>query len=648
MPVIFQSAFLQALGYAIANSLWQMALLWLIYILGAAVLKPRASRKYIFAVVLQSIGFLWFIITFHFYYGAYNRLLPLDLDTGNTGQITTLIPPGTGIKAAIVDLMIKAETLLPYLSTAYLILMIFLCIRWVMGYRYTQLIRKDGLVKIPVEWRLFVQDTARHLGITREVSIYLSEKIASPLTIGFLKPLILVPVASINHLSMAQLEAILLHELAHIKRYDYLVNIILSVTEIGLFFNPFTRLLSKHIRKERENSCDDWVLQFKYSAATYAEALLRMAQLQATPAFAMAASGNHENELLSRVKRMIGKSENKFNYKKQLLSLVVVTGILSSIAWLNPEKTVSRDTIVPATITDSTVQPFKEVQPVAIEPMAVKVTNPLFNPAFFLSASLRKEVASNLKKASEEIKASLNSQEVKDAIQQVPVILQDTYQKLHAEKLMNLSDLKQEMAKMEKAEQEMQQAYKVLDTASMPSYVRKPFKDGFEQDMKKMQQGLKEAKLAISKEVKNVLVSKIDQEKISREIETAIKTIGSLGLDKLVSDQLSLYKLIEVIEKIDQKAKMEAPAPPAKPAKVNDKDKKQEIEQEEVIVDNALPIPITEWKTQPVSIKDKLKGYEQGFLMNLLRLQQLHLEILFPIERAMKQPRPDTTTKTFL
>lgn len=293
MLPVFQSIFLQSLGYAIANSLWQMAILWLLYLLITSLAKPRASVKYSLAVILQSIGFIWFIITLFFYYSAYQQWTPI-VDGTASGTITTVVPPGTGFRSTILKLMIWAEQVLPYLSAAYLILMIFLSVKWIIGYRYTLQIRKDGLVKMPANWRVFVQDTALQLGITREVRIFLSEKIASPLTIGFLKPLILVPVASINHLTVAQLEAILLHELAHIKRYDYLVNILLSVAEISLFFNPFTRLFSAHIRKERENSCDDWVLQFQYSASTYAEALLRMAQLQAAPALVMAAAGSHQ------------------------------------------------------------------------------------------------------------------------------------------------------------------------------------------------------------------------------------------------------------------------------------------------------------------------------------------------------------------
>lgn len=580
MPAVFQSVFLQALGYAIANSLWQMAFLWLLYILFTTLFKPKASVKYTLAAILQSMGFIWFIVTLFFYYSAYHQLSPVTSSI-STGTITTVVPPGSGLKSTILKLMIFAEQLLPYLSAAYLILMVFLSIRWINGYRYTLQIRKEGLVKMPGNWRVFVEDTARQLGISREVSIYLSEKIASPLTIGFLKPLILVPVASINHLSVAQLEAILLHELAHIKRYDYLINILLSVAEISLFFNPFTLLFAKHIRKERENSCDDWVLQFQYSASTYAEALLRMAQLQAKPILAMAAAGSNQNELLNRVKRMIGSHESQFNYKKQLLSFLLVTGIFSSVAWFNPEQPPATEKVK---VQDSSITYTKEVQPVAIEPMAVKVTNPLFNPAFFLSKTLKEEMTDNLKQASAEIEASLNSQEVRDAIQQIPATLQDAFQKINTEKNIGLVEWKDELVKIEKAEQEMKQAYKTLDTNAMPGYVRKPFKEAFERDMKKMEKDLQEAKLAIAHEFKSVLLNKAEQEKISKEMEMALKAVEQLNLQQIIPGSLqSLEKMIESFEKFDKEFKSIRPPTPEKPSyKKSVPDLKEKLKEKEV------------------------------------------------------------------
>jgi bla regulator protein blaR1 len=619
MLPVFQSVFLQSLGYAIANSLWQTAILWLFYLLITSVLKPRASVKYTLAVILQSIGFIWFIITLFFYYSAYNQLVPVTAGTA-AGTITTIVPPGTGFRSSILKLMIWAEQLLPYLSAAYLILMIFLSVKWIIGYRYTLQIRKEGLAKMPANWRVFVQDTARQLGITREVRIFLSEKIASPLTIGFLKPLILVPVASINHLTIAQLEAILLHELAHIKRYDYLINILLSVAEISLFFNPFTRLFSSHIRKERENSCDDWVLQFQYSASTYAEALLRMAQLQATPAFAMAAAGSHQHELLNRVKRMIGANENRFTYKKQLLSFLLVTGILSSVAWFHPEQSKNNGIAVQKNTADSTALRLKEVQPVAIEPMAVKVTNPLFNPAFFLSNTLKKEMSENLEQASREIEASLNSKEVREAIQQIPATLQGAFQKIQTEKNLELSDWKEELIKIEKAEQEMKQAYKTLDTSGMPVYVRKPFKEEFEKDMQRMEKDLQEAKLTIAKEMKATLLNKTEQEKISKEVEMAMKAVEELNLQQIIPSSLeSLEKMIETFEKLDKKIKPVSPPAPDKPKfkkpvveeKIKEKERKEGVlikEPAEIlaVLDrlNALELQ-NEWITYPAAFSDQ-------------------------------------------
>lgn len=582
MTTVFQSAFLQALGYSIANSLWQMAILWLLYALITAVLKPAASRKYTLAVVLQSIGFIWFIVTLNFYYGQYSQLLAVQSAPTN-GQIQTLIPQGEGIRSMIISWMIRGEQLLPYLSVAYLILMIVLCIKWIMGYRYTQMIRQEGLVKIPVDWKLFVKNTAQQLGITREVSIYLSEKIGSPLTIGFLKPLILVPVASINHLTVAQLEAVILHEMAHIKRYDYLVNILLSVAEISLFFNPFTQLLAKHIRKERENSCDDWVLQFQYSATTYAEALLRIAQLQTAPALAMQAAGTHQNELLTRVKRMIGNNDNGFNYRRQLLAFFLVTGILSSIAWLNPEHRSANEQKEQLQITKT--DSIATIQPVAVEPMAVKVTNPLFNPAFFLSGTLKEEMESNLKKAAAEIKASFNSKEVKEAMQQVPNAINEAYKSINDGLIVDQVEWKKDLADMEKAQKDMQASLRSIDTIALPDYLRKPVREELELSIKNMEKDISDAKAELSKKLKIDLPSKVEQEKLGKELEKVLKEVENMDFENILTNTIQLKELFESLEKIDQKIKITTPVKP------KEKTEKKLTRKEDIISKISADIP---------------------------------------------------------
>jgi beta-lactamase regulating signal transducer with metallopeptidase domain len=147
--------------------------------------------------------------------------------------------------------MATLRSLAPYFSCAYLVVMLLLSIRLANGFNEVKQLRTIGLSKASVDWRLFVKEHAAILGIKKPVLLFISSVAASPLTIGFWKPFILIPLASINQLSPQQLEAVLLHELAHIRRNDYLLNIILQLAEISLFFNPFMRLLLKQARLER-------------------------------------------------------------------------------------------------------------------------------------------------------------------------------------------------------------------------------------------------------------------------------------------------------------------------------------------------------------------------------------------------------------
>ncbi|HEX6915597.1 MAG TPA: M56 family metallopeptidase, partial [Chitinophagaceae bacterium] len=382
MPSLSQSPVLQALGYAIANSLWQMALVWIVFVLLNSVFKFKSEIKFRIAVAAQVIGFAWFIVTLQFYYRQCSQAVELaESIVYPSGEQPYILSSSEG---SLLSWFIQAEQLLPYLSVAYLLLLAFLVIRWFRAYRYTQLVRLNGLHKIHVEWKLFVTKVAGQLGIKPKVRIFLSEIVKSPVTIGFLKPVILIPIASINHLTPEQMEAVILHELAHIKRHDYLLNIVLSIIELGLFFNPFTRLITKSISKERENSCDDWVLQYQYNPSMYAQALLQIAVLQHQPSMAMYAAKS-KSELVSRVQRMVHQKDSRFNYRHQLVALLMMTGILASLAWFDP-----------ATVRKTRTKPAGEAQAIMLEPLAARIDNPLFNPVFFLNKPLQEEAKKTL------------------------------------------------------------------------------------------------------------------------------------------------------------------------------------------------------------------------------------------------------------
>jgi bla regulator protein BlaR1 len=534
MQTLFQSSFLQALGFAIANSLWQTALVWLVFMCVNGLSLP-AAVKYRFAVAAQLTSFIWFIITLQFYYTQYSHAWQQAAFVPAAQSIEPLAPVGSGLSSQLIQWMVKGEQLLPFVSVAYLLLMVFLCIRWFLGYRHTQFIRNHGLQKIPVDWRLFVRRIAEQLGIKKEIRIYLSEAITTPMTIGFLKPIILVPVASINHLSTEQLEAVLLHELAHIKRYDYVVNMVLSVVEISLFFNPFTQLLSKSIRKERENSCDDWVLQFQYNATEYAEALLRIAYLQSAPVFAMAAAGK-KNDLLVRVKRMIEKKENRFNYRKQLLAFVIVTGMLSSIAWLNPVNSPHKET---ASLQKETPAQ-KSRQRVTVEPMAMKVDNPLFNPVFFLSEPLKSELKKNMEVAHEEMIAMHQSMpDTKELAASIPPMVADAMEKASFELKEKELDWDKAFGKIDFAKWHLENGFK-FDTASWPRNFRFPVKEEFEKSIKNAQKGFEKAKLEMNKALKSNTAIHFERQKIEKDIQAAMNDLKKMDLEKLVNSALDM------------------------------------------------------------------------------------------------------------
>lgn len=292
-----QTSFLQALGWAVFNSLWQMALLWVIYQLVTGLFRfARSSAKSTLAALLLSSGFAWFIYTFF-------SVLDNPAASGSISSVFTN-PGNTGITAWL-------QKALPVASVVYLALLLIPVSNFIRNYRYVKVIRQYGLTKIDVQWRVFVQKVAAQMGIRKPVHVWVSEFITSPVTIGFLKPVILVPMAAVNHLSVQQMESVLLHEISHIRRHDYLINLIINIIRTVLYFNPFVKAFVQIVEKEREKSCDEMVLQFQYDSHEYAAALLTLEKVnrQDHP-FALAAAGR-KHDLLHRIELIMGVQKKK-------------------------------------------------------------------------------------------------------------------------------------------------------------------------------------------------------------------------------------------------------------------------------------------------------------------------------------------------
>lgn len=329
MNLLYQSAFLKALGWALLNSLWQMSLLWLVYLALTMGGKKLLSRqRHAIALLSLTGGSLWFLAT-----------LAINLYKAASGpQVITITmenDPAISLWPGVISQWF--EPALPFLSVAYLLAAAFLFIRFYFQYRHTQRLFTTGLQKADPEWRIFLQQAVQHMGIKKKVQIWLSSVVDTPVTLGVFKPVILLPVAAVNHLSLKQAEAIILHELNHIRRNDYLVNLLIACVDVILFFNPFARLLTSIIRKERENCCDDMVLQFCYEPATYARALLSLEQNRInTNALALAATGKDKHFLLNRVKRILGNEQVSNPFSQKLVAYLLSTLLIAFIGWYSP------------------------------------------------------------------------------------------------------------------------------------------------------------------------------------------------------------------------------------------------------------------------------------------------------------------------
>jgi beta-lactamase regulating signal transducer with metallopeptidase domain len=335
MNLLAQSAFLKALGWALLHSLWQMGALWLIYTILTADGKRFSSRqRYNMALLLVSTGTILFLSTLAIEFYELSDPIMLYAAAGSTST------PGF-----FEQLALRLEPALPLLSVIYLVVIALLFVRFFRQYYFSHKLIRSGIHKADPDLRMFLEDMVQRFGINKKIRIGLSELVNTPLTLGFWKPVILLPVAAVNHLSIKQTEAIILHELNHIKQNDYLVNLLIACLDIVLFFNPFSRMMSTILVKERENSCDDLVLQFRYPACEYAKALLLLEQTRATasPILAMRATGDNKKLLLNRVQRILYGTSNARSVNYRMVAFVLSAFLIAFTGFYNPAKVITRE-----------------------------------------------------------------------------------------------------------------------------------------------------------------------------------------------------------------------------------------------------------------------------------------------------------------
>ncbi|MEM8889041.1 MAG: M56 family metallopeptidase [Bacteroidota bacterium] len=333
MNYFSEYAWMQTLGWTLLHSFWQIGLIALSWAILRPFLKSSSSEKRYLALMGAILtAFLCAVLTFW-------QLLPRQAEISimrvSTVELSEL--PSSQQTPVILSEVASEKSwtqffnqIAPYLSVLWIIGAVIMGIRFSGGIFYIQKLRYKGLHMVDESWQIKARNLANKLRIKQNWQLKESERVSQPLTIGHFKPLILVPLGMLSSLSPDQIEAILLHELAHIKRSDFLFNMIQSLIEILFFYHPAIWWLSKEIRQEREMCCDDLAVEAMGDAFTYAETLTLLQSYRHSPQqfLTMKAKGNAQS-FSKRVKRLFQENPRPSPWRSisaTILLIVILSG----------------------------------------------------------------------------------------------------------------------------------------------------------------------------------------------------------------------------------------------------------------------------------------------------------------------------------
>lgn len=322
-----------ALGWTLVHSLWQGALA----ALGFAVIlyfsrRASASARYAMGLAVLVLVLLGSAVTFWNHYAAPAAAGPAALvATGGAPAVAAgtaaVMPSPLGRALDFFGGYFSRH--LPLIVTLWLLGVMFLSLRFAGGMLYAQRLKASRSRPLPTPWPERLQALAERAGLRRPVRLLESLRLRTPVVIGHLKPVLLLPAGLVTGLPASEVEALLAHELAHVLRRDYLVNVLQNLLEIVYFFHPGVRWISSCVRQEREHCCDDIAVELCGDAPGYARAL---ASLQAGGAPAMPAVAASGGSLLQRVSRLLAKPQLVHDFREGFLSaLLLVAGLLAMV-----------------------------------------------------------------------------------------------------------------------------------------------------------------------------------------------------------------------------------------------------------------------------------------------------------------------------
>ena len=325
LPSLLESNTLYFISLTLLHFLWQgLVIAGLLLCVNKLTSNKHSQFRYIFSLFCLLLCVIAPTVTF---YVLSQPDEIINVSTFTTNDVIASPIAASGISNTTHQLQLADFT--PLVAVLWMTGIIVLSIRLTLQMLQVQRLTTTNIVQPSDKLELIFNQLKARLFVTKRARLVISLTAHVPMAIGWIKPVVLLPANLASGLSIAQLEMLMAHELAHIKRYDYLVNLIQTFVELVLFFHPAVKWISKQIRQEREYCCDDLAIHHCGNQLVYARTLAEAEVLRHNiPELAMAATGG---DLSSRIHRAVGQHSCAPRYGNQWLAALAAAFVIPSI-----------------------------------------------------------------------------------------------------------------------------------------------------------------------------------------------------------------------------------------------------------------------------------------------------------------------------
>ncbi len=331
-----------AIAWTVIHAIWQVALVVLLTAGCQAAIKNMTSTMR-YAIWVSSLALILggSVATFMYYYNLDPSLLLLDDATqisvaaaSETDLKTTLTVSGAQDPFTMGAVVSYVNEHILFIVMLWLVGMVIALIRLLGNIGYVEYLKSKFNFPVDPYWEELLQSLKTKMGIGKNVQLLESALVMSPMVIGHLKPVIFFPMGAINRLSAQEVEAILAHELAHIMRNDYIINLLVSCIESLYYFHPAMWWLTAQIRAEREHCCDDLAIRATGQPIQYAQSLVAVQEMtMMAPRLAMQFAGKEKkSRFFLRVNRLIRPNSVSMSIREKSMAAIVTAFMVLVVA----------------------------------------------------------------------------------------------------------------------------------------------------------------------------------------------------------------------------------------------------------------------------------------------------------------------------